>query len=241
MMRIDPGARYSTLDESGRSARPLVTLPAVPAGRYRIRPRTEGGAGLLMIGIAHDQFLLRAEPMTTPPQPVEIDLPVNVRALIVNGDEEARRSITGIVIEPLSTLKAEARLTGDFARKGVRYDGVSVFFLDDHSFPEPEAFWIGGARRSSIVIQPDAPAANVSLVIRNAPVQNQVNVQAGAWRLDLDLAPGEERHLQLPMAPERGAALVTVSTSAGFRPSEVEPGSRDSRFLGVWIRLNSEP
>ena len=238
MMRIEPGARYSTLDGSGRSSRPLVTLPAVPAGRYRILPRTEGGGGQLMIGVGQDPFVLRTEPLTTAPQPIEIDFPVDVRALVVTGDEEARRSIAGIAIEPVSTLRAQARLTGAFARTGVRYDRSSVFFLDDRSFPEPEAFWIGGARSSSIVIQTDVPAARISLFIRNAPVQNRVTLQAGDWRLDLDLAPGEERTLDVPLDARRTATLIAFSSTAGFRPSEVDPDSTDHRFLGVWISLN---
>ena len=240
MMRIEPGARYSTMGGSERGSRPLVTLPVVPAGRYRIRPRTQGGGGLLTIGISQDQFLLRAEPLTTPPQAIEIDFPMDLRALIVSGDDEARRSITGIAIEPVSMLTADARLTGELARKGVRYGPTTVYFLDGRSFPEPEAFWVGGARSSSIVIQPDAQGAQITLLIRNAPVQNQVSLQAGTWRVDLDLAPGEARYLDVPLDATRGAALVTFSISAGFRPSEVEPGSRDHRFLGVWVTLKAE-
>jgi hypothetical protein len=34
----------------------------------------------------------------------------------------------------------------------------------------------------------------------------------------------------------RGGQTLRVETSAGFRPSEQDPGSRDQRFLGVWIK-----
>ena len=235
-MRIEPGGRYSIRGGAGRSSRPLVTLPAVPAGRYRIRPRTTGGGGLLTIGIGQDQFLLRTEPLARRPEPIEIDFPVDVRALIVNGDEEARRTMIGVAIEPVSTVPAAARLTAGYARTGVRYGAASIFFLDDRSFPEPEAFWVGGARRSSIVIQPDAGLEAITVLMRNAPVQNDVTIEAGGWRIDLDFAPGEERRISVPLDARRGATLVTFSCSAGFRPSAVEPGSRDDRVLGVWVQ-----
>jgi hypothetical protein len=112
-----------------------------------------------------------------------------------------------------------------------------VYFLDDRSFPEPEAFWIGGSRRSSVVVQPDNPAAPVALLVRNAPVENGVVMESGNWREDLHLAAGEERRVTLPIDQGRGAALVTVTTTSGFRPSVVDPKSRDNRFLGIWIRV----
>jgi hypothetical protein len=45
--------------------------------------------------------------------------------------------------------------------------------------------------------------------------------------------PGEERRLTIPVAPGRRAVLVRFQTATGFRPSEVEPGKLDQRFLGV--------
>ena len=72
--------------------------------------------------------------------------------------------------------------------------------------------------------------------MRNAPIGNRVVLTSGAWREELALAPNEERYVELPLLPGRGAALLTVASAAGFRPSEVDPASRDVRFLGVWIR-----
>ncbi len=56
----------------------------------------------------------------------------------------------------------------------------------------------------------------------------------------MSLGAGEERRVQIPIDPQRGAALVTITTSTGFRPSAVDPKSRDDRFLGVWIKIASE-
>ena len=112
--------------------------------------------------------------------------------------------------------------------------------MDDRTFPEPGGFWLGGARKSVVVLQPDEPRASMTLLLRNAPIDNTVMVQSGAWSETLRLSAGEERRLDVPMGPPTrsgSAALVTFDVSAGFRPGAADPASRDTRFLGVWIRV----
>jgi hypothetical protein len=121
--------------------------------------------------------------------------------------------------------------------RAVRYGRSTLFFLDDRSFPEPESFWAGGARRTSVVVQPDVPRPSVTLLARNAPVDNIVVIQSGGWREEMRLEPGEERRVQVPIDVQRGAALFTISSSSGFRPSAADPNIHDDRFLGVWIKV----
>ena len=239
MIRIDPGAdRVSSGPARPRNG-PLLVLPGLPAGRYRIRTESDDPAGSLMAGIGQDQHPLRTEPLTSRAQSFDIAIPVDVRALVVEADEAARRAVTGITVEPLAIQRGANRLTDAFGRRFLRYGATSVYFLDDRSFPEPDAFWVGGSRSSSVALQPDASTAAIRLLLRNAPVQNKVRLEAGAWRADLDLAPGEERYLDVPLNEGRGATLLTISSSAGFRPSEVVAGSGDERFLGVWIKVGA--
>jgi hypothetical protein len=128
-----------------------------------------------------------------------------------------------------------ARIAPGTARRAVRYAGATVFFMDDRSFAEPEGFWVGGARSSAVVVQPDIPGRPVSLLVRNGPVQNVAVLHAGASPVDLPLSPGEERRVDLPASG--GATMVTVAAASGFRPSETDPKSRDTRFLGVWVKI----
>ena len=86
-------------------------------------------------------------------------------------------------------------------------------------------------------MQPDAPQPTVTLLARNAPVDNTVVMQSGSWREEMQLGPGEERRVQVPIDVQRGAVLVTISSSSGFRPSAIDPNSHDDRFLGVWIKV----
>jgi hypothetical protein len=220
----------------GRSDPTIAVLPAIPAGSYRIRVEGSGSGGWLMLGIGQDQFALRSEAITWPAPPIDIAFPVDVRALIVRGDEDARRAVRRVIVEPMSILPASARLTDLVARRAVKYADVSVFFLDERSFAEPEGFWIGGSRQSAFVVQSDRLQSSVDLMIRNAPVENHLTMVSRQWREDLTLAPGEERRVQVPLGPGQRAAFVTATTTSGFRPSAATPDSRDERFLGVWVR-----
>jgi hypothetical protein len=235
MVRMEP--RPSTAPGgAGPNDRPLYQVAAVPAGRYRLQPRGPAATGWLMVGIGRDQFSLSSGPLSAPPQPIEIDFPVDVRAIVVRGDEQARRTVRALSIEPISVLPAASRLASDYARRAVRYDHTTVYFLDERSFPEPEAFWVGGQRDTTVVLQPDS-GQTVTLLVRNAPVENQVTFESGGWHDALSLAPGEERRIQVPIDGQHGAALLKVTTSAGFRPSAVDVKSRDDRFLGVYVKV----
>jgi hypothetical protein len=234
MLRIEPRPSNAP-GGAGPNDRPLYQVPLVPAGTYHLRPQLAARSGWLMVGIGRDQFSLSSGPLDA--DPPTLNFPVEVRAIVVRGDEQARRAIRRLTIEPVSVVPPSQVLTSEYARRAVRYGTSTVFFLDDRIFPEPEAFWVGGARHSSLVVQLDKPARSVTLLVRNAPVDNRVLMESGTWRENLHLAPGEERQVVLPIDPLRRAALVTFTAASGFRPSAADPKSRDDRFLGVWVRV----
>ncbi len=236
MLSIEP-APSTTLGGAGPNDRPLFQIAGVPAGRYRLDPEGPNVSGWLMVGIGRDQFSLQSGPLSRAPVPILMDFPVDVRAIVVRGDEQARRSIQSLRITPLSIVPPGARFAAGPARQAVRYSGGTAYFLDDRSFAEPEAFWVGGGRTSSVVLQPETDVRAVAVIVRNGPVQNHAMLAAGAWTADLTLAPGEERRLDVPLEAGRRAALVTIAVSGGFRPSEIDPSSRDTRFLGLWVRI----
>jgi hypothetical protein len=164
-------------------------------------------------------------------------LPVDVTAVLIRGDDAARRNVRGLVIEPVSLVSPVDRLTDDFATAVMKYGETTVFFLDRSSFPEPEAFWVGGGRDASLVLAPATPSPSAPLLLRNAPVENRVMIQSDAWREELRLQPGEERRLDVPLDARRGSSLIRFTVSSGFRPSDIDATSADHRFLGVWVKL----
>ena len=84
---------------------------------------------------------------------------------------------------------------------------------------------------------PVQPGSPLQLFVRNAPVTNRVSLEIDGHAQTLELRPREERMVPVPISSARGAALINIYSDAGFRPSEVEPGSTDHRYLGAWIEL----
>jgi hypothetical protein len=221
-----------------REDRPLFALPAIPAGEYRLAvDRPADRDGWLMVGIGRDQFAILTQPAAAFEAGASVRFPVDVRAIVVRGDEEARRAGGVLRLRPVSVLKPAEKASTGRAIHAVRYGASTVFFMDDRSFPEPNAFWVGGARQSSVVFQTDTPRSSGVALLRNAPVDNAVVLQAGDWKSSLRLAPGEERLVNLPLDIGRGATLISFEVASGFRPSAVNPDSRDERFLGISVKL----
>lgn len=217
----------------------LIAPGVIPAGEYELRPRNPSsmdGSVRLVIGrlakpirtwnLATD---LRSGGLT-------FDLPVNVGSLIVEGDGEAARS-GGLVLIPKRLVPAGAKLSHAYARRVERYSRAHAYFFDDGAFPEQPGFWIRGGAESSIAVAPIERGAPLQLFLRNAPVKNSVTIDIDGEPQVLELQPREERVVPLPIAGDRKAAMLRFRTSTGFRPSSVEPGSIDNRFLGVWVEL----
>ena len=223
---------------AGREAQAMFTLPPLPAGRYRITVDAPEARGWLMVGISReprDPFALRT--VQLPFAPLDLAFPLPVRALVVRGDDDAWRTVRGITVEPLAVFGPDARVTPDLARRAVRYDTSTVYFVDEGSYPEPEAFWVAGARESSVVVQPDEPRPVVTIRLRNAPVENRVVIQTNGWTREWRMQPGEEQQVDVPIDGARGGTLLRITTSDGFRPADRDSTSRDQRFLGVWVSL----
>jgi hypothetical protein len=237
---VPAGLRIELMSRPAREApSTLVAFPPLPAGDYRVTVTPDLPRGWLMVGIvkdARDPFALRT--LQLPVGAIDLKFPLPVRGFVVRGDEDARRTIRQVVIEPLRVRRPAERLTSEAARRAVRYGECTVYFLDDRSFPEPDAFWVAGRRASTVVIQPDVSRSSTMLRVRNAPVDNRVTLAVGTWRRDLQMGPGEEQQIEVPLDAARGGAVLRVESASGFRPSEQDPSSRDQRFLGVWIRID---
>jgi hypothetical protein len=226
---------------TGRAARredgPLFEVPRVPAGEYRLTPRAATPRGWLMVGIGRDQFALRTAPIPSPPQPIDLRVPVTVRGFVVRGDEDARQSVSGLVVQPVAVARS-GDWDGLVGRSAVRYGHATVFFLDGDNFPEPDGFWIRGDGTSSIVMQSDDARVTLPMTMRNGPAITAVTMDVAGARTELKLEPGEERRVAVPLDSSRRAALVTMSVAGGFRPSDTDPNSQDHRFLGIWVKLD---
>jgi hypothetical protein len=245
--RLPRGAAWS-LDleisiplRAGRSSaralnRPIAVFPDVPAGSYLLQVRRRGGQdGWVMAGVGNDQFAIVTEPIDRFDAGVPIRLPVDVRAINVRTDEGARDQLEGIVLRPVEMSRS--RLSPGVARRAVRYDSLAAYFLDDRAFPEPSGFWVAGGRDTVVALAADAPRAAVTLTLRNGAAPNRVRLESGSWRGDVGFAAGEERRIAVPLDPSAGTALLRIQSDSGFRPTDIDGRSKDTRYLGVFVRF----
>ncbi|HVB39138.1 MAG TPA: hypothetical protein VND92_11390, partial [Vicinamibacterales bacterium] len=219
---------------------PLLTLASPPAGVYRItigvRPPA---AGMLTIDVDPDLPPVLQLPLASADGPVlqrEIRLPVVVPDLEIRADPDARRTLNHVWLRPLQKSPATDPVARLVSRHGVLSGSGLLFLIDGTAFVEAGGAWVGGDAQAQFVLAPDTDAP-ARLVLHNAPVGNDVALQSGAWHLALHLTPGEQREIEIPRLPGTLGTQVGISTSAGFYPYLVSPGSTDHRFLGCWIEL----
>jgi hypothetical protein len=231
----------------GREGRPsppedvLLALGALPAGTYRADPASlpaARGSAVIRLGRAEGAMAeWTFAPVEGPPD-LRFDLPAGASAVTIEGDEAACRSVRDLWLQPVAIVPPSERAYGVPARRTARFGRTVVYSFDDRAYLESPGLWVrGGVAVPLVLSHPALPRVRVKL--RNGPVPNTVAIEGGGgWRADLDLAPGEERTIDVP---QRGsllpAALLRVRTERGFRPSETTPGNRDERYLGVWLEF----
>ena len=234
-MRIEAPVRRAGRGGGRALNRPLAAFPLVPAGTYLLSVKRHGaGDGLLMVGVGNDQFSIVMQPIAAFDAGVPVNLPAGARVLTIRGDEGARDELDLVALRPVAPVFTSMPAP---ARRAVRYDGIVAFFVDDRAFPEPSGFWVGGERDTSVVLAPDERRSTLSLFLRNAPVDNTVSLEFSGKREEVALKPGEERRIELPLDTASGSVLLRIRSSAGFRPSDTDPNSRDTRRLGVYGRV----
>ena len=235
-MRIEAPVRRTGRGGGRGLNRPLAAFPLVPPGTYLLSVKRRGGGdGLLMVGVGNDQFAIVMQPLAAFDAGVSVNLPAGARALTIRGDEGARDELDLVELRPIAPAFSPS--TAILARRAVRYDGIVAFFLDERAFPEPSGFWVGGEREAWVVLAPGDRRGSLSLLLRNAPVDNTVSLEFSGRREEIALKPGEERRVELTLDATTGSVLVRIRSSAGFRPSDVDPNSRDTRLLGVYCRV----
>ena len=188
-----------------------------------------------MAGVGNDQFSIVTQPIATFDAGVRIDLPVAVRALSVRAEEAGREQLEAIVLRPLTL--ASGATAHEIASRAVRYGDLNAFFLDERSYPEPAGFWVAGKSRTEVVIAADQPRASIALTIRNGGAANSVALESGSFRAELRLGPGEERHVEIPLAAPQTSLRVQIRSSSGFRPADVDGSNHDTRLLGAFVRI----
>jgi hypothetical protein len=85
------------------------------------------------------------------------------------------------------------------------------------------------------VLSVPAGQSAVSVTIRAGPPGARVHVNGPGLADNRLLGSLESMTVAVPADAHSRASWITVRTDRGFRPSDIESGSRDRRFLGCWL------
>ena len=83
-----------------------------------------------------------------------MDFPVDVRAISCAATSRRAVAFDALTIEPLVSIPEPITLATTTHDELYSTSGTAVFFLDDKRFAEPDAFWVAGARNSTVAIRP---------------------------------------------------------------------------------------
>ncbi len=116
-----------------------------------------------------------------------------------------------------------------------------LYLLDGNATqPEPNAFWIAGARTADIIVRTHVPLEALELRLRSR-VANTVTASAGGPSRRTELRADVPDTIRLvPRGVYAGQAWsykLTIRSRTGFVPALLVADSADSRYLGVQVAL----
>ena len=211
-----------------------LALPFLPAGRYRLWADLSAAAAFEVQIVAgrsegpFDSWAIARDGAGAVSR--DLALPVGLSGLRARGAAGARRAVRGIWLQPVAG-GGPPPVTARRAASAMRYGGLVVYVLEN-AYLEPGGLWTAGGRTAELVVQAVARDRVAVFTLRAGAVATPARVSAGALTLEADLKPGEERAVSIPLSPD-GTALVTITASQGFRPSEADSSSADRRWLGI--------
>jgi hypothetical protein len=227
-----------------RNAPPLV-IRDLPAGTYRLLRRRSGvPPGDLDVRVFKSPLAIQHCSFETL-QSLDciVHVPVTTVELRVGSPLAAGGSVAGerraIELQPIDLLAERERPTTEKTTAAARYGAFAAFAFDETVFLEPAGLWVTGGVDTPLVLASDEARRSVTVLLRNGARENRVHLAGGAFTLDVTFAPREEREVSLPLDARSRTIFLRVRAEHGFRPSETDPGSRDTRYLGVWIEVAS--
>jgi hypothetical protein len=115
-------------------------------------------------------------------------------------------------------------------------DRAYLVYVDRNAYPEGGVFWTRGEWVTTVKVVP-AGASTVSLVLQAGAWRGAVRVTADDTTHTVPMEPWSHARVDLPIGPRVASLSIEIAAPAGFRPSEVDPSSRDHRWLGCRVRV----
>jgi hypothetical protein len=131
---------------------------------------------------------------------------------------------------------------------GLGDPGFQIYYLDDNGYTREadRSFWVRGRSRAEVLIKTDRPFSYLTLTLSAGRVSTTTTVELNGQETTVELVPGQSKDVIMRLGegfkykldreiPAR-VWLLSIRTSDGFVPAEVEKNSTDTRFLGVRVK-----
>jgi hypothetical protein len=225
---------------SGRPAWAVAWVPRLPAGRYQLSFDNRVADAAFDLGVVIGRGdtpvdVWHFEHLAPGRVSRGIELPRAVRSIAWRGDTAWRSRLGDIRVDVLQVGESDNGSAGRVTMAR-RYNGALVMGVGEDVFLEPSGVWARAETRAEVVIEVPAGQLSQRVLLRAGPVLTGVDLAAGGWRQHATLQPGGTQIVDIPTGSS-SAITLSVKTNAGFRPSQTEPGSTDSRYLGVWLEF----
>lgn len=217
---------------------PVLRAARLPAGDYELVTGGEGPLqGEVLVQVGRTELLMerwRLDGRQPGFAGFSLRLPVPVHSVTVRADHAALATAREFRLRVRSLAPVPP---AGFALRAIRYGRTRVFFMDDSSYMEAEGFWTRGEEATTIVLDTEQAGAGAEqmLLVRSGAVPTTIDVAVGTWRRRLGFAANQLQAVSLPA--QDGPRVVTIRSGPWFRPSDHEPGSRDTRRLGVFVTV----
>jgi hypothetical protein len=109
-------------------------------------------------------------------------------------------------------------------------------YLDTNAYPENGFFWTHPHSETRMMVFP-AGAARLHLSARSGAGAGEAHIEIDGVPTTVTLGPWETRTFDVALRPDQETVRLTFAFNNGFRPSDVDPTSHDSRWLGMYITV----
>ena len=163
-------------------------------------------------------------------------LPIDAEFVGFRVAPELERAIAALRLRPLSIVDGSLRPKTASVIAAAPFGPWTVFFHDAVAYSEPDGFWVRGrARLRATIAETGESAESLAVQVHSGARPNTVTLSTPRWSERLDLVPGVTREVRVPSVSHERLVSLTITTSSGFVPADVQPGNRDRRLLGCWV------
>ncbi len=163
-------------------------------------------------------------------------LPIDAEFVGFRAAPELERAIAALRLRPLSIVDGSLRLKTASVIAAAPFGPLTVFFHDRWHIPSRTVSGsVAGPDCVPRLPKPVSLPNRCAVQLHSGARPNTVTLSTPRWSEQVVLAPGVTREVRVPSVSHERLVPLTITTSSGFVPAEVQPGSRDRRLLGCWV------